>query len=210
MLLTSQAAHAMWPMEAGSRTGSVVMGFMTPACVLVRVQVQAHTHAGTCVDVDNSLSPLDAAHVLRSTCASAAHHTPLHLHAGPSMTHSNVYVKGLPLECDEQTLSSLFQPHGTISSLRLFRQPNKPPFAFVKFAEVHEAQQAISSLNGASFWGSIMEVRCVWYLHLRGHLISGSAYMVEVVVITLTTCSKPSGLARRRPSVGSRLDAGIA
>ena len=89
------------------------------------------------------------------------------------MAHSNVYVKGLPLECDEQTLGSLFQPHGTISSLRLFRQPNKPPFAFVKFGEVHEAQQAISTLNGASFWGSIMEVRCVCGMAWQAHAQSG-------------------------------------
>ncbi|KAF5832592.1 hypothetical protein DUNSADRAFT_11464 [Dunaliella salina] len=75
------------------------------------------------------------------------------------MAHSNVYVKGLPLECDEATLLALFQTHGTIASLRLFQQPNKPPFAFVKFTDVQEAQQAISALNGAAFGGCIMEVR---------------------------------------------------
>lgn len=75
------------------------------------------------------------------------------------MAHSNVYVKGLPPECDEPTLLSLFQPHGTVTSLRLFQQPNKPPFAFVKFNAVVEAQQAITALNGAAFGGCIMEVR---------------------------------------------------
>ena len=76
------------------------------------------------------------------------------------MAHSNVYVKGLPLECDESTLLSVFQTHGNIGSQRLFQQPNKPPFAFVKFTDVHEAQQAIAALNGAAFGGCIMEVRC--------------------------------------------------
>uniref|UniRef100_A0A7S0X196 RRM domain-containing protein n=1 Tax=Chlamydomonas leiostraca TaxID=1034604 RepID=A0A7S0X196_9CHLO len=75
------------------------------------------------------------------------------------MSHSNVYVKGLPPECDESMLLSLFQPHGGIASLRLFQQPNKPPFAFVKFQSVQEAQSAISALNGAAFGGCIMEVR---------------------------------------------------
>lgn len=75
------------------------------------------------------------------------------------MSHSNVYVKGLPPECDEAMLLSLFQPHGSIASLRLFQQPNKPPFAFVKFGAVQEAQSAISALNGAAFGGCIMEVR---------------------------------------------------
>ena len=35
--------------------------------------------------------------------------------------HSNVYVRGLPLDIDESLLTSLFQPHGSVQSVRIFR-----------------------------------------------------------------------------------------
>ncbi|KAL6753467.1 hypothetical protein V8C86DRAFT_2725600 [Haematococcus lacustris] len=75
------------------------------------------------------------------------------------LPHSNVYVKGLPLGCTEATLLALFSAHGAVISVRVFQQPNKPPFAFVKFNSVAEATQAILALNGASLLGSVLEVR---------------------------------------------------
>ncbi|KAJ9515134.1 hypothetical protein QJQ45_028936 [Haematococcus lacustris] len=75
------------------------------------------------------------------------------------LPHSNVYVKGLPSGCTEATLLALFSAHGAVISVRVFQQPNKAPFAFVKFNSVAEATQAILALNGASLLGSVLEVR---------------------------------------------------
>ncbi|GFH05841.1 uncharacterized protein HaLaN_00371 [Haematococcus lacustris] len=44
-------------------------------------------------------------------------------------------------------------------SARVFQQPNKPPFAFVKFNSVAEATQAILALNGVVLGTSMLEVR---------------------------------------------------
>jgi len=35
--------------------------------------------------------------------------------------HSNLYVKGLPLDADEDQLVSLFGEHGDVQSVRIFR-----------------------------------------------------------------------------------------
>ncbi|KAJ9525103.1 hypothetical protein QJQ45_017337, partial [Haematococcus lacustris] len=75
------------------------------------------------------------------------------------LPHSNVYVKGLPPDCTEATLLALFSAHGSVMSARVFQQPNKPPFAFVKFNSVAEATQAILALNGVVLGTSMLEVR---------------------------------------------------
>lgn len=40
---------------------------------------------------------------------------------GPSITHSNLYAKGLPLDVDEDQLMSVFGKHGHVQSVRIFR-----------------------------------------------------------------------------------------
>ena len=76
--------------------------------------------------------------------------------------HSNLYVRNLPQEADENLILTLFQPYGSVESVRIFRSsqnPLKSPFAFVKFGGVVEAQTAIANLNGAQLANNVIEVK---------------------------------------------------
>lgn len=82
--------------------------------------------------------------------------------SGPGSGHSNVYIRGLPLQVNETLLTSLFQQFGSVQSIRIFRSnqnPAKAPFAFVKLKSEEEAEASISSLNGFTLGGSVIEVR---------------------------------------------------
>lgn len=77
--------------------------------------------------------------------------------------HSNLYVSNLPPNTDEALLRAWFQPFGNIDSIRLVRS-TKPPFgkafAFVKFASVAEALDAIQTLNQRQVaGGTLLEVK---------------------------------------------------
>lgn len=77
------------------------------------------------------------------------------------LVHSNLYVKNIPPEVDETTLKNIFAPYGAIESCRLFRSP-KPgtnSYAFVKYAEIDEAQSAIDNLHGATVGEASLEVK---------------------------------------------------
>ena len=77
-------------------------------------------------------------------------------------THSNLYIKNIPQEVDEQTLQAIFQPFGTIECCRVQRNPRNTTgltFGFVKFRTVEQATSAIAGLNGATVANSVLEVR---------------------------------------------------
>lgn len=78
-----------------------------------------------------------------------------------NMLHSNCFIKNLPSNCTEQTLLALFQPHGKVTSIRIFSsgQPSRSPFAFVKMSSPYEAQAAIAALNNAQLGSHILEVK---------------------------------------------------
>lgn len=66
---------------------------------------------------------------------------------------TNLYVKNIPVEWDEDALSKLFGEHGEITSLKIMRgvedDENKSRgFGFVNFATHDEAEAAIKALEG--------------------------------------------------------------
>lgn len=76
--------------------------------------------------------------------------------------HSNLYIKNIPQEVDEQTLQAIFQPFGPIECCRVQRNPRNTTgltFGFVKFQAVDQALSAIAGLNGATVANSVLEVR---------------------------------------------------
>ncbi|GMH32581.1 hypothetical protein BSKO_00415 [Bryopsis sp. KO-2023] len=77
------------------------------------------------------------------------------------MEHSNVYVKNLPPEVDDQTLLTLFQSYGRVDSCKVMqsRSPQARNFGFVKFSTVEEARMAIEQMNGATVASTVIEVR---------------------------------------------------
>lgn len=79
----------------------------------------------------------------------------------PMDTHSNVYVKNLPPEVDDQTLLTLFQSYGAVESCKVMqsRTPQSRNFGFVKFASIEEARLAIEQMNGATVASTVIEVR---------------------------------------------------
>lgn len=76
-------------------------------------------------------------------------------------SHSNVYVKNLPPEVDDQTLLTLFQSYGTVESCKVMqsRTPQSRNFGFVKFSGIEEARVAIEQMNGATVASTVIEVR---------------------------------------------------
>jgi len=63
---------------------------------------------------------------------------------------TNVYVKNLPDEADEATLTALFADHGAITSLQLAINTDgkNKGFGFINFTTPEEATSAVDALNG--------------------------------------------------------------
>eukprot|EP00416_Gambierdiscus_australes_P034179 CAMPEP_0171107062 /NCGR_PEP_ID=MMETSP0766_2-20121228/66070_1 /TAXON_ID=439317 /ORGANISM="Gambierdiscus australes, Strain CAWD 149" /LENGTH=345 /DNA_ID=CAMNT_0011568287 /DNA_START=52 /DNA_END=1089 /DNA_ORIENTATION=- len=66
------------------------------------------------------------------------------------VTHSNLYVTGLPDGLDELTFRQLFEGYGTITSVKLFASMR---YGFVKFSTVEDAQTVVDEMNGSE-WGN--------------------------------------------------------
>lgn len=62
--------------------------------------------------------------------------------------HSNIFVRGLPADLDEDEMRALFQPFGIIDSCRVLRNARSQGYGFVKFSLHHEALTAIDTMNG--------------------------------------------------------------
>ena len=71
-----------------------------------------------------------------------------------------LFIGNLPTETNEKELNSLFEPFGTVRSLKLitdmFTRKCKG-FAFIEM-EGHEARAAIEGLNGRDFKGNTLKV----------------------------------------------------
>ena len=79
---------------------------------------------------------------------------------GPS--HSNVFIRGLPVSLDQSTLQQLFQSFGAIESCRVQTDQvtgHSKGYGFVKFATIEAAEDAIKSLDGSSLSGSLIQVK---------------------------------------------------
>ncbi len=76
--------------------------------------------------------------------------------------HSNVFVRGLPLQLSEEGLSSIFAQYGTVQTCRLvidLKSGVSRGYGFVKLLTVEEAEAAIASLNGSVLQDRPLEVR---------------------------------------------------
>lgn len=76
--------------------------------------------------------------------------------------HSNLYIKGLPLELEQGELQQLFQIFGAIESCRIVRDMStglSKGYGFVKFSAVQNAVDAIKGLNGSTLGSNQVEVK---------------------------------------------------
>jgi RNA recognition motif-containing protein len=73
---------------------------------------------------------------------------------------TTIYVGNLPFNATEQDVRALFEPHGTVESVKLIndRETGKPRgFGFVDMAQA-DAQTAIQALNGQQLGGRPLRV----------------------------------------------------
>lgn len=76
---------------------------------------------------------------------------------------TNLYVKNIPTEVDENELRELFSKYGTITSLVISRDNNDPSnasrgFGFVNFEKHEDARAAVDNLNEKDFKGQALYV----------------------------------------------------
>eukprot|EP00930_Biecheleria_cincta_P062599 TRINITY_DN48055_c0_g1_i1.p1 TRINITY_DN48055_c0_g1~~TRINITY_DN48055_c0_g1_i1.p1 ORF type:complete len:223 (+),score=25.01 TRINITY_DN48055_c0_g1_i1:35-703(+) len=69
---------------------------------------------------------------------------------------NTVWVGGLPNNVDEETFRSIFDQYGSPISTKVFTDKW---YGFVDFATPEEAQELVSTLDGAEFQGRILQVR---------------------------------------------------
>ena len=76
--------------------------------------------------------------------------------------HSNVFIRGLPLQLTEEGLSSMFGQFGTVQTCRLvidLKTGVSRGYGFVKLQTVEQADSAITALNGSMLQDKTLEVR---------------------------------------------------
>jgi RNA recognition motif-containing protein len=74
---------------------------------------------------------------------------------------SKIYVGGLPYSTTESALKELFEPHGTVESVRVVSDKftgKSRGFAFVEMSTEEEAEAAIAALNGTDLEGRTLAV----------------------------------------------------
>jgi RNA recognition motif-containing protein len=74
---------------------------------------------------------------------------------------SKIYVGGLPYSTTDAELSGLFEPHGTVESVRVVTDKftgKSRGFAFVEMSTDEEAEAAIAALNGTELQGRTLAV----------------------------------------------------
>lgn len=75
---------------------------------------------------------------------------------------TNLYVKGFPLEMNDESLLTTFSPYGDVTEHRIMRDLTTKVslgYGFVRFSRRSEAQQAISALNGYTISATPMIVK---------------------------------------------------
>jgi cold-inducible RNA-binding protein len=75
---------------------------------------------------------------------------------------NNIYVGNLDSAATEETIRSLFAPHGKVERVKLMTDRHTGSFrgfAFVVMADSVEAGQAIQTLNGVTAGGRALMVR---------------------------------------------------
>ncbi|KAI5073913.1 hypothetical protein GOP47_0011926 [Adiantum capillus-veneris] len=81
---------------------------------------------------------------------------------GKEIDEANLYVGYIPQSVDEQGLINLFSPFGKIEDAKLIRDRVtgwSKGYAFVKFADVAAASQAVAHMNGYRLDGKALAVR---------------------------------------------------
>eukprot|EP01104_Vermistella_antarctica_P015450 TRINITY_DN508_c0_g4_i3.p1 TRINITY_DN508_c0_g4~~TRINITY_DN508_c0_g4_i3.p1 ORF type:complete len:857 (-),score=247.66 TRINITY_DN508_c0_g4_i3:70-2529(-) len=87
-----------------------------------------------------------------SDVAPAKHNTP----KGPPK--ACLFIASVGVEADEQSLLSIFGKYGTILSLKLLKDRTARPYAFVQYAEVESANNALDEVNGQEIGGRRVRV----------------------------------------------------
>ena len=75
---------------------------------------------------------------------------------------NNIYVGNLDFEATEGTIRSLFEPHGSVTRVKLMTEVEtgrSRGFAFVEMSDSGQADQAITALNGTTSGGHSISVR---------------------------------------------------
>lgn len=73
----------------------------------------------------------------------------------------NIFIGNLDFGATEESIRSLFEPHGTVERVSLVtdRDTGRPRgFAFVEMTDSGHADQAIAALNGTSSGGRALNV----------------------------------------------------
>lgn len=82
--------------------------------------------------------------------------------SGEHPGHPNIFVRGLPLSWGEEEITTIFETHGTLTSLRLVRHSVTKlslGYGFVRFQDPESAQSAIEGLNGVTIAGHSLQVK---------------------------------------------------
>ena len=76
-------------------------------------------------------------------------------------TDMNIFVGNLAFATTEQDLRQLFEPYGTVDTIRIMTDRDtgrSRGFGFVEMPDRHAAQDAIASLHGTSLAGRTLTV----------------------------------------------------
>jgi cold-inducible RNA-binding protein len=74
---------------------------------------------------------------------------------------NKLYVGSLPYSVNDESLSQLFSPFGTVESAKVITDREtglSKGFGFVEMASAQEATEAINNLNGSAFEGRTLTV----------------------------------------------------
>jgi RNA recognition motif-containing protein len=74
---------------------------------------------------------------------------------------TNIYVRNLSFQTTQGDLQAMFSRFGNVERVSLVTDPyngQSRGFAFVEMTQPHEAQKAISQLNGTDLHGRILNV----------------------------------------------------
>lgn len=73
----------------------------------------------------------------------------------------NIFVGNLDFDATEETIRSLFEPHGAVERVSLMKDRDtgrSRGFAFVEMTDAGEADRAITALNGTMLGGRALNI----------------------------------------------------
>uniref|UniRef100_A0A4W5N423 Serine/arginine-rich splicing factor 9 n=2 Tax=Hucho hucho TaxID=62062 RepID=A0A4W5N423_9TELE len=88
----------------------------------------------------------------------------------PTMTDGRIYVGNLPIDVQERDIEDIFFKCGKIRDIELKNNRGTIPFAFVRFEDPRDAEDAVYGRNGYEFGGSKLRVE---YPRSSGATFSG-------------------------------------